>query len=170
MTRFHAELESGSVIPDRPQRILVPVDFSPESNAALRYAMTLAEPTSAIDVVHVWDLPSYVGGGMVDTRLSGDDPQAPRYAAQYVHDIATERMAELLRPWSEDARVNGMVLDGDVGTILTDLSRRYDLIVIGRSPGGSAAEGFLGSAAQKVLAEATCPVVTVHERRDSEAA
>src|SRR5579859_1944332 len=55
MARFVADLESGKMIPEHPKRILVPVDFSPESAAALRYAMTLASRDTQIDVVHVWD-------------------------------------------------------------------------------------------------------------------
>ena len=169
MSRFVTTLESGHSIPETLRRILVPVDFSPESTAALRYAMTLASADTVIDVVHVWDLPSYVGGSYVDTRLTGR-PQAPRYAAQYVHDIATERMAELLRPWRDDPRVNAMVLDGDVGQLLADLSRGHDLVIIGRRPDAGARELFLGSASAKVIAEAPCPVLTVQELRDSHAA
>ena len=169
MSRFVTNLESGRSIPDRPQRILVPVDFSPESTAAVRYAMTLSAHATAIDVVHVWDLPSYVGGGSVDPRLDGR-AQAPRYAAQYVHDIASQRMAELLAPWRDDPRVNAMVLDGDAPSVLADLSKGYDLVIIGRRPDGGARELFLGSAAAKVIAEAPCPVLTVHEERNSHAA
>lgn len=169
MSRFVTELESGRSIPERPRRILVPVDFSAESNAALRYAMTLSTKSTEIDVVHVWDLPSYVGGGYVDTRLTGRT-QAPRYAAQYVHDIAAQRMVELLAPWRDDRRVKGRVLDGDAASLLADLSKRYDLVVIGRRADSGARELFLGSIAAKVIAEAPCPVLTVHERRDSHAA
>jgi nucleotide-binding universal stress UspA family protein len=165
MSRFVTRLESGRAIPDRPRRILVPVDFSPESSASLRYAMTLSAHATAIDVVHVWDLPSYVGGGRVDARA-----QPPRYAAQYVHDIATQRMVELLAPWRDDPRVRGMILDGDASSVLADLSKRYDLVIVGRHAEGGARELFLGSAAAKVIAEATCPVLTVHERRDGHAA
>jgi nucleotide-binding universal stress UspA family protein len=146
----------------------VPVDFSPESSAALRYAMTLATHETAIDVVHVWDLPSYVGGGFVDTRLTGD-AKAPRYAAQFVHDIAADRMAELLWPWRDDPRVTGKILDGNAATVLADLSKHCDLVVIGRRSEG-ARELLLGSVAAKVIAAASCPVLTVHERRDSHAA
>jgi nucleotide-binding universal stress UspA family protein len=168
MSRFVTHLENGTSIPDRPERILVPVDFSPESSASLRYAMTLSAHATSIDVVHVWDLPSYVGGGFVDARLAGN-PQAPRYAAQYVHDIAAQRMAELLRPWRDDARVHAMLIDGDVSAVLPDLSKGYDLVIVGRRDAG-VREILFGSVAAKVIAEATCPVLTVHEQRDSHAA
>jgi nucleotide-binding universal stress UspA family protein len=176
MSRFITHLESGVSIPERPQRILVPVDFSPESSAALRYAITLSAHATVIDVVHVWDLPSYVGGGLVTDDRSNERngrvgrAQAPRYAAQYVHDIASQRMAELLFPWRDDPRIRGIVLDGDVASTLADLSKGYDLVVIGRRPDSGARELFVGSAAARVIAEAPCPVLTVHERRDSHAA
>lgn len=170
MSRFVADLENGGVVPERPERVLVPVDFSAESRAALRYALTLAGHATVIDVVHVWDVPSYVGGGFVDARLTGD-PQAPQYAAQYVHDIATKRMDELLAPWRDDARVRGAVMDGDPARTLSELSARYDLVVVGRRvDDGGARELLLGSVASRVIADARCPVLAVHEEPDAHAA
>src|SRR5689334_11057832 len=44
------------------KRVLVPVDFSAGSRAALSYAAFLARPFGAqLDVLHVWDVPHYVG-------------------------------------------------------------------------------------------------------------
>lgn len=162
MSRFIATLESGLSIPEAPKRVLVPVDFSAESAAALRYAIARS-PSGTVDVVHVWDLPSYTGGGMVDATTTGGDPGAPQLASQYVLDRATERMAELLAPHRDNARITGAVLNGDVGKVLVELSEKYDLVVIGRRPHEGMRELFLGSAAGLLLADARCPVVTVHE-------
>lgn len=170
MPRYVASLESGKLIPDRPQRILVAVDFSPESAAALRYAMTLSAPKTHIDVVHVWDLPPYVGGAHVDARLTGQ-PQAPRFAAQWVHDVAADALAAFVRPWCDDPRVHPLLLNGEIGRVLADLSKRgYDLVLIGRKPYAGVRELFLGSAAAAVITEAPCPVVTVHEEQEEERA
>ncbi len=51
-------------------RVLVPIDFSPSSRAALEYATFLAGKLGAeLDVLHVWEPPGYV----VVSRASSDD-------------------------------------------------------------------------------------------------
>src|SRR5688572_31634707 len=51
-----------------PQVILVPVDYSACSRAALRFAVDLAQRYQAsLDVVHVWDRPSYISDMMLTT-------------------------------------------------------------------------------------------------------
>jgi universal stress protein A len=43
-------------------RILVPIDFSPSARAALEYASFLSGKLgAAIEVLHVWEPPGYVG-------------------------------------------------------------------------------------------------------------
>lgn len=56
--RYVSAVENGKEIPTGLRRILVPVDFSDASSAALDYAINLAESHHAsVDVLHVWDLP-----------------------------------------------------------------------------------------------------------------
>ena len=50
------------------RRILVPVDFSTCSRAALEYAAVIARRFgSGVDVLHVWEPPRYVGPDMTVT-------------------------------------------------------------------------------------------------------
>lgn len=161
MSRFEATVENGRAIPERPSRILVPVDFSPESSAALRYAVTLARQSRGIiDVLHVWNSQSMTGNGLVSSRISGDGSST---VAELVHDEATGQMQRFLEPYDNDPGVVGHVASGDPLVMLPELSKRYDLLVMGRGETDSLRELFLGSASAQVIAEAKCAVITVRE-------
>lgn len=155
MSRFVATLESGGAIPASPRKILVPVDFSEESAAALRYAATLAQQSGgAIDVIHVWSSSSYAS---VETVGS-------------IHDRAAETLQSFLAPFAGNSGISGNVTSGEPGPVIASLSSEYDLLVMGRKAQDGASEVMLGSVAQKVVADARCPVLTVTETRESLAA
>lgn len=151
MSRFVATLETGKTLPASPKKILVPVDFSEESAAALRYATTLAQQSgSAIDVIHVWDSSSYANAETVGS----------------IHDRAAETLQSFLAPFSRNPGISGNVTSGDPGRVVSSLSSGYDLIVMGRKAQESATEVMVGSVARQVLADAKCPVLTVVETPD----
>ncbi|MEO7096008.1 MAG: universal stress protein [Polyangiales bacterium] len=148
MSRFVATLETGKTLPDAPKKLLVPVDFSEESAAALRYATTLAQQSGgAIDVVHVWDSSSYASADTVGN----------------IHDAATEALQRFLEPFANNPGISGNVTSGNAGKVVAGLSAGYDLIVMGRKAQDGATEVMRGSVAAKVIADAKCPVLTVAE-------
>src|SRR5687768_14885314 len=51
------------------RRILVPVDYSEHSRASANYALELGAKVGAVvDIVHVWDKPTYVSDGVMVRR------------------------------------------------------------------------------------------------------
>jgi nucleotide-binding universal stress UspA family protein len=164
MPRFVPTLESGDAIPAQPKKLLVPVDFSPESAAALRYAITLAQQSGGeIDVVHVWDLPSYTGAGMVGSEVTGGEPEL---ATQYVQEQAAKQMDSFLEPFDGTPNVRGILANGDPPRVIAELSVRYDLVVMGRKAPDDVSDIVLGSVASNVVGEARCAVVTVLEEEE----
>jgi nucleotide-binding universal stress UspA family protein len=139
-----------------PQSILVPVDGSPPSLAALEHALVLAEDDLAtrIDVLHV-EAPRDVGGGML-RALSPDAREQIDQALVRAMESARARLgdrAQLVRVSGEPLR---MILD-------TARTNGYDLIVIGTHGRMGRIASLLGSVAEGVVRNAGCPVLTVRE-------
>ena len=92
--RYVCTVENGRTIPTDARRILVPVDFSEASSAALEYAIDLAARHQAtVDVLHVWELPPYPAMA----QYVGHDEGTETFA-QHVHELASARLSELIRP------------------------------------------------------------------------
>jgi nucleotide-binding universal stress UspA family protein len=144
-------LERGSAVPTRPHKVLVAVDFGEESTVALERALAFAPEDAEIDVVHVWNLGPYVGGAFVEGEL----------ATERAANEAANQMGVLLAPHEADARLRGIVRSGDPARVLIELSKAYDVLVIGRTKKAGLIEALLGSVASKVVGDAECPVVSV---------
>jgi nucleotide-binding universal stress UspA family protein len=164
MPRTAWTLENRTQLPASIATILVPVDFTAASRAAMDHAVEIARAhRAAIDVVHVWDVPSYSGAALVFEANEGGRTSASPTFAQYMHDRATSELESFLASWSaEPLDIRGRVLDGEPARVLVALIRdeQFDLCVIGERDKG-AREIILGSVADAVMREADCPVVTV---------
>src|SRR4029078_9354223 len=93
------------------QRIRVPVDYSPGSGAALIEAAQLAAQVHAsIDVVHVWDRPSYVS----ETVLVGT-ARAERALTELIRENAEAEMKAFIASisLSPDVPVRTRLLSGN---------------------------------------------------------
>ncbi len=147
------------------KRILVPVDFSAPSRAALWRASELAATLGAsVELLHVLDLPEpqlMTGRGYV--------PIPPEYRQELV------RQAEAhLKEWLETANVPATVQhalgEGRPSVEIVSYSREHgiDLIVMGTHGRGGVSHLLIGSVAERVVRTAPCPVMTV--RADAEPA
>jgi nucleotide-binding universal stress UspA family protein len=148
-------------------KILTPVDYSPCSRAALDHALFFAARFSAkIDVMHVWDVPPSVSADMMVE--SEDGPQSMQNVL--LHG-ATKEMTQFLSKLTAEqrARVAIRVEHGDpVPTILEVAQRdRYDLVVMGTHGRTGLSHLLMGSVAEKVVRQASCPVLTVRLSDDS---
>jgi nucleotide-binding universal stress UspA family protein len=164
--RYVSTVENGRTLPSTMRRILVPVDFSDASTAALEYAMELAEAAHAsVDVLHVWDLPPYTG--MAQYRAEGTPRGQAEPLTTHVHDLATARLDELVesarRPGVE---VVGVLESGDPLAVIPRLAERFDLLVLGAHDDDSAAGLLFGNVGDRLAGEVRCPVVSV--RRDED--
>ncbi len=129
------------------KRIVVGIDGSPSSIAALRNAVELARALPAeVEAVSVWQ-PYY---GTVDLPLPLEDLRTGAEAA----------LAEALAAVdTEGVQLIELVEEGDPATVLLALAERADMLVVGTRGRGGFAGLLLGSVSQRCTHHATCPVL-----------
>jgi universal stress protein A len=146
----------------RITRILVPTDFSETSDAALRYARTLAETFSAsLHLVHAFEDP-YAAGALAP-EVYGAVPQELRDSAL---QLAATNLDERLSTADRDRfRGTTAVVMGAPAAAIVKYATDHgiDLIVMGTHGRGGVAHLLLGSVAEKVVRTAPCPVLSVRE-------
>ena len=128
--------------------IVVGMDSSTESNAALDWARGLAGPDDRIIVVHAWDIPAMSGYDMV---LAVDVAEIERSAQQGLDDLVAR---------VEDDRLVPVVRRGHAGRALVAEAEAADLVVVGHR-GNSRLALMLGSTANYVMHHSETPVVVV---------
>jgi nucleotide-binding universal stress UspA family protein len=148
-------------------KLLVGVDGSDESVAALRWAANHPQALDAvIEVVHVWeDSPLYAGG--LASAVAGMYP-GPGSRTELVEDSLAEQARAVCVEAIAQADLRDTVLDlrprtvcGSPGVVLTELARDADLLVVGPSGHGALWGGLLGSVVLHLVTHASCPVVVV---------
>jgi nucleotide-binding universal stress UspA family protein len=142
-------------------RILVPVDYSACSRAALEHAAVLAKSFGAsIDLLYVWEAPAFVA------------PEAMVGAAgttQTLAQLARDQAEAAMREFADKARSDGIeiagcrVEQGEPARRIVEIADKegYDLIAMGTHGRSGFAHLLLGSVAEKVVRRATRPVLTV---------
>ncbi|NUP59405.1 MAG: universal stress protein [Pseudarthrobacter sp.] len=135
--------------PDTHPRIVVGVDGSEASVAALRVARSLAEPLSArVEAWACWDVPAGYGVYLA-VGIEGF-----KYAAEQVLQQALKEAFEEQPPF-----VHPRLVRGKPGPLLIDGSRNSLLLIVGRRGHG----GFVpGSVSSACVSHAHCPVLVVH--------
>jgi nucleotide-binding universal stress UspA family protein len=161
--RYVCTVENGRKIPIDIHRILVPVDFSEASEAALEYAIDLAARHHAtVEVLHVWELGPYPG----QAHMEGSEDSF----AMHVHDLATARLDDLLSEHRRDGvDVVGAIESGEPIRVIPAYAPRFDLIVMGAHDDDSARGLFFGNVADRVAGEVICPVISVRREEDAPA-
>jgi nucleotide-binding universal stress UspA family protein len=146
----------------RFRTILHPTDFSPASSAAFRRALALARQDRALLVVaHVLVPPApIVGEGYVSPATYDAIQEGARRGAEK----GLERLAARAR--REGVRPQALLLHGLPHEEIPRAARRrrVDLIVMGTHGRTGLGRLFLGSVAERVVALAPCPVMTVRGR------
>lgn len=143
-------------------RILFATDFSKASGRAFTTAVALAKTErAALTVLHV---------------VTPFTPIAPE---QFVNTETWEQIDNEARQWSQQqlrrliakagkagVRAVGMLLEGDAGQQITKAARstRADMLVVGTHGRTGLAKFFVGSVATRLVATASCPVLTVRSK------
>ena len=147
------------------QRILVGVDFSPESDAAIRTAIGFARAfDAAITLLHVHELPTMMNG-IVPGADSDTDAHEMRDAAQAQLDELVSRLrASDPRTLEGGMTVATEVAGGVPADVILERARsgNFDLVVVGTHGRTGLQRLLVGSVAEAVIRGAPCPVLTVH--------
>jgi nucleotide-binding universal stress UspA family protein len=142
--------------------ILVPVDYSEGSGAALAFAVELAKTFgAAVDVVHVWDRPTYV-----PEHVTVHQPTGPsRSLVELIRENAEREMDAFIQTAKlpTDITVRPRLLSGNpASTILAELdAAHHDLLVVGTHGRTGLRHLLLGSVAEKLVRLSPVPVLTV---------
>ncbi len=144
------------------QKLLVPVDYSDCSGAALAVAAEMAKTFgAALDVVHVWDRPVYAS----DTVLVRHPDGERRSLVEMIQENALVEMDRFMAQAAIPAGVDvsRRLLSGNpAATILAELGTgRHDLLVIGTHGRTGLKHMLLGSVAEKLVRLSPVPVLTV---------
>ncbi|HEY3820113.1 MAG TPA: universal stress protein [Polyangiaceae bacterium] len=139
------------------KQLLVPIDFGEPSQCALEAAIELARRFDGqLTLVHVYEIPSYVYGGM--TYSTADLLGPIREAASESLDKALREVQQklptaraILRQGSPAVEVLGVIDEA-----------RPDLVVIGTHGRKGVRHALLGSVAEKVVRLSAVPVLTMH--------
>jgi nucleotide-binding universal stress UspA family protein len=142
-------------------RVLYATDFSEASRRAFDTALTFATSMNAkLTIVHVLTPMITVPDQYLDaTTLDRLDKQARQWSARQL-----ERLA--IRATKAGVRTSAILRDGYAADQIVRACRATDsdLIVVGTHGRRGLPKFFLGSVAERVVASARCPVVTVRGR------
>lgn len=140
------------------RRIVVGVDGSPHSRAALRWALGQAVLTGAtLDAVACWERPAFAGGYApmvyVDIDLSG--PTGEAAAAAVASAVAAT-------PGAGDVTVQTRTVEGYPSRVLVEAAVGAELLVVGSRGHGELSGLLLGSVGLHCATHSPCPVLIVH--------
>lgn len=142
------------------KRILVPIDFSPDSLHALTYARTFAKRFGAeLLILHVVDQ-TYLASA---AELSAANPEFGKLLDEQWRSARaqTERLGADLQKHGQ--RFRTMTKRGTPSQVIVDTAKRsgVDLIVMATHGRTGLAHMLIGSVAERVVRSAHCAVLTV---------
>ena len=136
------------------QLVVVGVDGSAESVAALKWADAYAAATGArIRVVMAWHYPAAVGPAPVGV--------APAAITEEVRQHVTEALDKTVAEAAVGVDVEKQVGYGHPAQVLVDQSAGADLLVVGHRGHGAFTGMLVGSVSVHCVTHAHCPVVVV---------
>jgi nucleotide-binding universal stress UspA family protein len=148
---------AASASPVAIRRVLCPVDFSPSSLVALGFAVDMARQIhAAVTVLHVIDWPTE-GEPLAHARDA-----APEYLS-FLLDDGRDRLKTAVPSEASDVQVTEVVVAGRAKREVLRYASEHDSDII--LMGAQGRDGFgltlLGSTTERVVRDATCPVLTV---------
>ncbi len=141
------------------RKILVPIDFSRESEAALDYAARLAASLGAsLTLFHASAAPPLMSAIVPGADSDADAERDARTAAQRLSTLGSQVRARGVE------HVSVIVEPGTaIDAIVEHAARgRFDLIVMGTHGRTGIDRMVMGSVAERVVRLAPCPVMTIH--------
>lgn len=143
------------------QRIVVPLDFTKGSEAALRLALEISTERAELHLVHVHEPPA-----VMTTHYGVDLPES---IWEDVRNAANAQLARALAQVEARGRKGAMHVElGRPAHAIAETARKVsaDLIVMGTHGRSGLSRWRLGSVAERTLQIAGCPVLTVRSSDD----
>ncbi len=151
---------------DAIQHVIVPVDGSRHSRAAVGYAALLAGRASArLHLLHVFpsspDIP--VGPSWAMNDLVNTDLVDEQRFARLREKSAENAFAAARKQLDKDISAEEAILDGDPAKVIADYAGKLPdcMIIMGARGLGQVGQMLLGSVSHRVLHQAPCPVTIV---------
>jgi len=143
-------------------KILVPVDFSPYSENAVRHGIQIGRDRSAkLYFLHVID--RNIADALRDVSGKGYKGEFVHALRKLMHERESELSSFIPEAWREGLDVELLVRKGEPSEEVLGLAKDYsvDLIVLGVSGLTGAPAASLGVVALNVASGAPCPVLLV---------
>lgn len=140
---------------DGGERIVVGVDGSEPSNAALRWALTEGRLRGAVvEALHSWEVPVVFG------PVAGSFPYDTEAIEKASRDLLDQTVdSALAEVGSADVTVERTLAVGGASMNVLDAAEHADLVVIGRRGLGGFKRLLLGSVSEHVARHSPAPVV-----------
>jgi len=140
---------------EQEHRIVVGVDGSESSTAALRWAIRQAKMTGArVDAVAAWRYPTGYGWAPSPEEIDFEG-DAERSLAGALAAVSA------LEP---DVPVHPLVTEGAAAEVLLRTAKGADLLVVGSRGLGALASPLLGSVSMYCVLHAHCPVLVLRDQ------
>lgn len=141
-------------------RIVVGVDGSTGSRAALRWAIRQAELTdSSVEAVIAWQFPAGGAG-------YGLAPMVSEGTVGYYAELAAKQLQSAIADTVDPAcpvAITPTVGEGAAAAVLLEVADGADLLVVGSRGHGGFAGMLLGSVSQHCARHARCPVAIIRD-------
>ena len=149
--------DGGLNVVNSYKRLLVPIDFSEQSQQALDFAIQLMPNNGKLDIVHVIEAeihPAYYAAD--ETSLFDFMPHLQQQTTESLQKIAQERVPDHLE-------TDFIVLEGSIARNLADYAEdnEVDAVVMGTHGNNALEQILVGSVANRLIRKAHCPVITV---------
>ena len=149
-------MSAGST--DGAPRIVVGVDGSSSSRAALRWAIRQARFTgSTVDAVIAWQIPMMLQNYNWAPIYVEESRDFAKDARRRIDAVLSEEIEP-----ADSQLVRSRVVHGHPAQVLLDAAADADLLVVGSRGHGSFTEALLGSVSQHCVHHAHCPVLIMH--------
>lgn len=142
-------------------RIVVGVDGSESSKAALRWAIGQAKLTgAAVDAVTAWHVPAGYGLAPASGDVFDFGDNAKRILAEALAEVSALAPEVTVRP-----RID----EGHAADVLVRAARGADLLVVGSRGHGGFTSALVGSVGLYCVIHAHCPVLVMRDGREAAA-
>ena len=143
------------------KNILVPIDFSEQSQKALRYAARFAEQFgSTIILLHVFEVLTYPAElGYMPVELQVDWDAARKNTNERLEALAKEELKPTIQT---KVLVRSGTPFNEIAAAARELN--VDLIILSTHGYSGLKHLLMGSTAERVVRHAPCPVLVVRER------